>query len=555
MKIQGSRHYSKLAQDFITAFDSTPIKNFFPYSPTERGDGMRKLLEARSAEAATPTGKALRKELIAALKKQHSDAGSLTAEVEENLLSLESERCMAVVTGQQVGILGGPLYTIYKALHTVVLAKELSKDFTDYYFVPVFWQETEDHDFEETNNINVITSAGDVRNLKYQPSDDVSRRQIGGLTLEKVATERFFTEVESLLQHTDFTNEVLHLYRSAYQDGLTFAQAQARLLGVLLAEDGLLILNPNSRELKKYASHIFRREIESAPILSESIQTRSKELVANGYHAQLDPQGANLFLSDNGKRFKLTKTDSGFSYDATTITQDEAIRILDTQPERFSMNVVMRPLVQDTILPTVAYIAGPGEIAYFAQLKVAYDWAEMKMPLIIPRFGMTIIEERFEKLSKKHDIELEELIEHGSELIKVKLKSEQEAVISERFAAASGGVENILEMLRGAVNATEPTLDGALTTLKGKLLTGIRDFENKTLSAERKKQSESKGQLEKMLHAILPGDKLQERELALVYFVNKYGLKVWRSMKKLAFDQSFRNDEHTVISIKKVLEI
>lgn len=554
MNIHGSRHYSKLASDFITAFDSTPIKNFFPYSPYERGEELRKLVEHRAEEAAKPSNKELRKELIAALKKQHSNAGSLTAEVEKNLKLLESERCMAVVTGQQVGIMGGPLYTIYKALHTVVLAKELSKDFPGYHFVPVFWQETEDHDFEETNNINIITSGFELRNIVYKPDEDVSRRQIGGLKLEKDATETFFSEMETYIQATDFTEEVLGLYKSAYQDDLTFAEAQARLLGDLLAEDGLLILNPNSKELKQHASFIFKKELDTAPLLSDTIQTRSKELTAQGYHVQLDPQGANLFIADNGKRFKLTKTETGFSYDDKAITNQEAEGILNNAPERYSMNVVMRPLVQDTILPTVAYVAGPGEIAYFAQLKVAYDWAGIKMPVIVPRFGMTIVEERFEKLLKKHTLTIEELLEQGNDAIKAKLKSEQEALIAERFAAASGGVDNILELLRGAVNATEPTLDGALSTLKGKLLTGIKDFESKTLAAERKKQSETRGQLEKMLHVLLPDGKLQERELILFYFINKYGLGVWKGIKKLAFSGGFSLREHTIISVRELLK-
>lgn len=554
MNINGSRHYTKLAQDFITAFDSTPIKNFFPYSPYERGEKLRTLLAHRTEEAAKPNNKELRKELIAALKKQHSNAGSLTAEVEKNLKLLESERCMAVVTGQQVGIMGGPLYTIYKALHTVVLAKELSKDFPGYHFVPVFWQETEDHDFEETNNVNIITSGFELRNVVYQPNGDVSRRQIGGLKLEKDATETFFSEMETYIQATDFTEEVLGLYKSAYQDDLTFSEAQARLLGDLLAEDGLLILNPNSKELKQHASFIFKKELETAPLLSDTIQTRSKELTAHGYHIQLDPQGTNLFIADNGKRFKLTKTETGFTYDDKTITNQEAEDILNTAPERYSMNVVMRPLVQDTILPTIAYVAGPGEIAYFAQLKVAYDWAEMKMPVIVPRFGMTIVEERFEKLLKKHGLTIEELLEQGNDAIKAKLKSEQEALIAERFAAASGGVENILELLRGAVNATEPTLDGALSTLKGKLLTGIKDFESKTLAAERKKQSETRAQLEKMLHVLLPEGKLQERELILFYLLNKYGLTAWKSIKKLAFSGRFSIREHNVIPIKEIVK-
>lgn len=514
---------------------------------------MKALIEKRIQLSSTPEEKAKRKVLVEALRKQHSNAGTLSAKVEENLKALSSERCCAIVTGQQVGILGGPLYTIYKALHTVIFANQLKPLFPDNEFVPIFWQETEDHDFEETSFINIITSNFELRNIQYSPSEDISRRQIGGLVFEKEALDKVFTEIESEIPKTDFTDEVLDLYKSGYRNGLTFAESQAQLLGKLLGGDGLLILDPNTPELKKQTAHIFKKEIETAPYLSDSIQKISTEIKKHNYHAQLDPQGMNLFIAEEGRRYKLSKIGDGFSYNNKSLSASEINTILADTPERFSMNVVMRPLVQDTILPTVAYVAGPGEIAYFAQLKVAYDWAGVQMPIIVPRIGMTILEDRFEKLLEKYKITTEDLLENGKELIRALLSSEQEQVLTDSFAKANNELDKVLELLRQVISSTDATLDPALTSIKGKILTTLKDFEGKSLAAERKKQSGTKQQFEKALNVLLPEGKLQERELSLLYFLNKYGLVFWHDLKEILLTKPKELNIHHIIKISEIL--
>lgn len=553
MNISASRHYSQIARDYITAFEKSPIKQFFTLSPNERGEALKEHIEKRVALSTIPEAKTKRKILVETLHKQHSNAGTLNAKVEENLKALLSERCCAVVTGQQVGIFGGPLYTIYKALHTTILSNQLSKLYPEYQFVPIFWQETEDHDFDETSSINIITSNFELRNICYTPAEDISRRQIGGLTFEKEALERVFSEIESFIPKTDFTDEVLAIYKGAYQEDFTFAESQAQFLGELLTNEGLLILDPNTPALKKQAVHIFRKEIETAPFLSDSIQNISNELKKQGYHAQLDPQGMNLFIADEGRRYKLQKIGDGFSYNNKALSTPEMNTILTKNPERLSMNVVMRPLVQDTILPTVAYIAGPGEIAYFAQLKAAYQWAGIQMPIIVPRIGMTILEERFEKLLDKFQISTEELLEKGKELVTKLLSSQQEQILSASFTKANEELDKELEALREIVSAADATLDSALTSVKGKILTILKDFEGKSLAAERKKQSGTKQQFEKAFNVLLPEGKLQERELSLLYFLNKYGMDFWTILKERLKKNPAATDEHHVIKVSEIL--
>ena len=550
MNISGSHHFSRLAQDYITAFDSSVINTFFAISPYDRGEALRSLIEKRVV--LTSEQKELRKTLVSTLHSQHSNAGTLTKKVEENLHKLAGDRCCAVVTGQQVGIMGGPLYTIYKALHTIILANELSLLFPDTNFVPVFWQETEDHDFEETSSINIITASNEFRRIRYSPNspETIARRQISGIVFEKEALERVFSELESFLQHTEFTDGILAFYKAAYQEDFTFAESQAQLLGELLSSEGLLILNANTRELKKHVAQLFRKEIETAPQLSERIHSVSKNLEKLGYHAQLDPQGANLFLSTKGVRYKLVKTDNGFTYGEEKMSNDEALRIASEEPERMSMNVVMRPLIQDTILPTVAYVAGPGEIAYFAQLGAPYQWAEMPMPMIVPRISITLIEEQIENLFAKYQIQSEAFIERGNELVKELLRSEQEDVIVSDFTRTNTELDKKLEALRALITSIDTTLNQALTTTKGKVLTAIKDLEGKALAAERRKQATARQQFERAMNKILPEGKLQERELNLLYFLNKYGFSFWKKFVSIISEQKNDLSQHQLLSLK-----
>ncbi|MEI8135662.1 MAG: bacillithiol biosynthesis cysteine-adding enzyme BshC [bacterium] len=554
MNISHSRQFSKLAVDYITAFNSSPIRNFFPVAPSHDDESFPELLKWRVEQAATPNARSTRQILLKSLREQHHAAKSLSVAVENNLKSLESERCLAVVTGQQVGIFGGPLYTVYKALHTIILSKHLKGKHPEYDFVPIFWQETEDHDFEETSFVNLITSQFELRKFSYHPSNDFLKMQVGGIDLETQALETLYSEIESSIPKTDFSESVLNLYKDAYRSGKTFAEAQAVLLGTLFSDDGLLVLNANTPELKAQSRSLFAQEINTAPQLSKQLQLSTTELSGNGYHAQIEPQGVNLFVIDEGRRYKLQQAESGFTINAKPITASALEQMLVDSPQLFSMNVVMRPLVQDTILPTAAYIAGPGEIAYFAQLSAAYDWAGIKMPAIVPRIGFTIVEDRFDQLLTKYDISAEQYLNDSEEITSNILKSEQEELLATSFDAVHMHIEAELEKLRPHVTATDVTLDQALTSIKGKMLTTLKDFENKSLSAERKKQNTIKTQFEKMRANLLPNGKLQERELSLLYFLNKYGFEFWTSFKKKMIATPPSNTEHSIVRATEIMQ-
>lgn len=552
MNIASSRHFTKLVQDYVGNFPSSPIKDFFFSAPNPDNNTLQTIIEARIAEQAANGGGALRNAVIERITDTHTRLEGLTTAVKSNLELFLSPKCVAVVTGQQVGILGGPLYTIYKALHTILLCKQYTLQFPQYSFVPVFWQETEDHDFEEVRSTTLISSDFELKHISYEPATAPDKLQVGSLPFETEALQLFFENIATVTPHTDFSDEVSALFKRCYQGGMTFADAQASLLCALFAEDGLLVLNPNTRLIKSFAANIFEKEITTAPALSTTIAKYS-ESISKYYHAQLDTKGVNLFLIENGKRVKIQLRDGQFFLNDTITSKESLLEIVKEQPERLSMNVVMRPLVQDTILPTIAYVAGPGEIAYFAQLSAAYRWANMQMPAIIPRISLTLAEDRFERLAQKHNTSLEALIEYDGGLVRELLQSKQEEIISNSFVSANDQLEKTIEQLRNIVEETDGSLGASLTTLKGKSLTQLKDFSGKVLAAERKKNQSSKQQFEKALNVLLPDGKLQEREINLFYFLNKYGLGFWKDLKTYLSETQHQLGEHLVISIADIL--
>ncbi|HET9136774.1 MAG TPA: bacillithiol biosynthesis cysteine-adding enzyme BshC, partial [Candidatus Kapabacteria bacterium] len=513
------------------------------------GDGFESIIKAKLADYSNPD---LRTKVVKSIRSYHLSFESVTTAVNDNLTKLSQDNSVAVVTGQQVGMLGGPLYTLYKSFHTVILAKKYSVLYPQYSFVPIFWQETEDHDFQEVRAVNVVGNDFQLKNIAYTPSSPIEKVQVGGLKFETEALATFFAELKAALPKTDFSDSIFELYERCYNSEVTFAQAQAALLMALFAEEGLLIINANTRELKSFAAPLFTKEITNTPALSEAIVKQSEFLSVN-YHAQIDAKGINLFLATAGKRMKLQQDGDSIKAGDSSFSKEELLAIIQNEPERLSMNVVMRPLVQDTILPTVSYVAGPGEIAYFAQLQAAYNWAGLQMPRIVPRITFTLIEERFEKLVDTSGTSIDALLEHSNDLVRELLTTEQEQKLALTFETTTEAIENSIEGLRNLVETTDPSLATSLTTLKGKIASQVRDFSAKTLGAERKKQQTTKQQFDKALTVLLPQGKLQERELNLVYFLNKYGMSFLSNLKNYLLTETFDPKEHLLLSIKSIL--
>ncbi|MFI5201968.1 MAG: bacillithiol biosynthesis cysteine-adding enzyme BshC, partial [Candidatus Kapaibacterium sp.] len=412
MDIASLPYFTPLVRDYLTRFGTSPIRDFFAISPEAPHEQMREIIDARILrERALPPMH--RTAVVAAIRSLHASLGPISGAAAHHLELLEQPETLAVVTGQQAGMLGGPLYTFYKAFTAIELSKSLAEQFPVFSFVPVFWIETEDHDLEEISSAHVLSSEGQLESIRYVPSqiaanpEQLWRRQAGPLALEEESLQQFFSGLTTSLAPTDFSAEVFELLRRCYTPGRSIAHAFASLFTHYFSTEGLLVIDANSRELKSLAKDLFRREIETSPQLSDRIVLTSEKLEET-YHAQVKPRALNLFyVNEDGDRLPITERErtSGSAERSfflkgsrKVFTLQELLDTLETHSERFSPNVVMRPLYQDSLLPTVAYVAGPGEMAYFAQFQPSYEWAGIPMPLIRPRVTNTLIEERLERL-------------------------------------------------------------------------------------------------------------------------------------------------------------
>ena len=450
-----------------------------------------------------------------------------------NIDALLNDNTVAVVTGQQVGLFTGPLYTILKTLTTLKLVEQLSDRYPEYNFVPVFWLEGEDHDFEEVNSIKVITGSNEVAEMKYElkpPSDDQNLGAVGKIEFDDTI-EGVFANLEETLVQTEFKPKVLELFRTAYQKGMTFNRAFAHLLNVLLENSGLIFLDPNDKDVKKLLAPLFQRELEETPRFCQLVGDQSAELEKQ-YHAQVKPKSLNLFFFHRGGRYLLEPRADGYTLKGTRqhLTKEFITEAARNTPELFSSNVVLRPICQDWLLPTLAYVGGPAEVAYFAQLKPLYEAVNIPCPIIYPRASATIMEEKAEKVLERYSVSLLDLLS-DVEMVKEKVAGQvADFNLDEVFGGTFLTVQESLDGIKPALQDIDPTLVGALENVSRKTVANLEGLKEKAVAAQKRQHEVSLRQIDKAASIVFPQSSFQERELNVVYFLNKYGMEFLRWM-------------------------
>jgi len=443
-----------------------------------------------------------------------------------NIDLLGNENSLAIVTGQQIGMCTGPLYTIYKAVTAIKLAEELSAQIPEYNFVPVFWVEGEDHDFGEINKINLITVEGQIEKVEYLYGGKPFERNpgaVGSLTIDSYA-EKFLDEVQSKLQETEFKSQLFASLRGHYRAGATLGKAFTGLMNQLFEDSGLVFLNPNDAELKKLLKPVFSKEIAEVTKTSQIVIERSAKLEEH-YHAQIKAKSLNLFMFHKGGRYLIEPRENDFSLKGTRqfFSKEELNNIVENSPELISPNVVLRPICQDTLLPTAVYVGGPSEIAYFAQLQPVYEFFGLQMPIVYPRASVTILEEKIKTILEKYQIDVTEvwsdidplLIRIAEQVSEVKVDGLFEHLqnrIKEAIAESRFGIQQIDTTLSGAIDSTLARFESQLGVLK-----------EKTQAAQQRRQDVTLKQIQRVAANIFPNANFQEREFNVVYYLNKYG--------------------------------
>ena len=427
---------------------------------------------------------------------------------------------LAAVTGQQVGLFGGPLFTIFKALSAVKLAEQATATGVD--CVPIFWLATEDHDLAEVNHVSLLSEAGPA-----EPVATDSR----GVEDAPVGAVKFGEEIEavvgkaaSLLGDTEAAKWLRESYRTGETMGTAFAQLMARLF----AGWGVILLNQSDSELHAIAKPLFKQATERSAEIGQALLERGSELDLAGYHQQVKVTNATTLLFEirNGVRTPIRRkgTDSiEFVVGEEATSARDLLGRIDQNPSGFSPNVLLRPIVQDYLLPTLVYTGGSAEVAYFAQVAVVYDKLLGRVTPVLPRYSATLVEPKPQRLLERYQLALPDLF-HGPEKVRELIGSRSiPADLQSRFAAAFAGVEQSMAALSESVGKLDPTLVEPTNSAKSKLIQELTRLQSRVAKSELQRNEIVGRHAEALSGALYPNKVLQERTIGGVSFVGKYG--------------------------------
>jgi len=488
---------------------------FFPFSYAL--DHFRK-------EAVSGAPLAHRQELCQILEKQNRSFGA-GARTQENLEKLQDGDCFAVVTGQQVGLFTGPAYTIYKALTAVKLAVHYAC--RGIKVVPIFWMATEDHDLAEVDHSYVIDGDSQLQLIRYESGPEDAAKPVGKVRFSQ-AIEPCLQQFLGALPNSEFKVEIEGRLAAAYSKTKTFAEAFGQILSYLFSNYGLILVDPQDERLKQLGKPILEKILLNGSRYQSVIQSRSDQLVAAGYHAQvtMEDEATGLFFEDEGKRRALIRDNSFIKIKGTASRRPAAHfeQALKESPWKFSPNVLFRPLMQDLLLPTLAYVAGPSEVAYLAQIGPLYEEFGRKAPIVFPRFSFSVVERKIGKILKKYQLSFEDIFLGNEALIKKVVEQNLDQSLAAKFSALEREFGEKLAELEGPLKAVDATLAEALRTTQQKVQYQVAHLRTKFVHAETRHQETLTKQIDKALAILYPLKTLQERRINIFYFLARYGM-------------------------------
>jgi bacillithiol synthase len=507
---------SRLFLDYCTRSHSAPNYFLGHFSDLMAYETHLQFLEQRTYH---------RRELTERLRALNTAAGAGPATLAA-IDALGRDDSFAVVTGQQVGLFTGPVYTIYKALTARALAVWLTERFPSYTFVPVFWMETEDHDLVEADTAAYIDAANDLKTVHAFVDEAVravNLRAVGGITFDAGIDDAVTRMLADSLQ-TEFTPWVKDLLARSYREGATFSSAFASFFHALLPDAGIVLLDPSDPALKQLLVPVLLQELDTHPVSGEEVIKRSAELEER-YHAQIKPRAVNLFLTHKGGRHAIEPGETGFFLRGTRqrFTHEELVEIATSQPELFSPNVLLRPVFQDYLLPTAAYVAGPAEVSYFAQLQPVYDHFKVPMPIIAPRASLTLVEKKIQKVVDKFDLSYASLFEDPDAIYRGMTAQDGEGTGLRQLEEFKTRISDMLPELTAIAGGIDTNLAEPARTTMAAIERSLDVFATKAFNAHKQRDTVVRRQLEKMQVYTAPGGKPQERVYSIVTFLNKYG--------------------------------
>ncbi len=522
-------HTSQLFRDFVCDFER--VGRFYSYNPRQR-DWLPKVA------GSLPYDQQRRERVAAILEKQNRNFGAS----EQTLASIERLRAgaAAAVTGQQVGLFGGPLFSFLKALTAVQIAEQARAQGVE--CVPVFWLATEDHDLAEVNHVTLLSAEGKLEKLVTESQGEANA---------PVSEVHLGAVIESVVERAAELlgdSEVTHILKDAYRSGETLGSAFGKMFAALFGEFGVILLDASDAELHRIAEPVYRAALVGADDIDNALLARGKELRAAGYHEQVKvtPSSTLLFEKRKGAREVIHRRDGEFLIGRDRVTQQALTAAIEAEPQRFSASVLLRPVVQDYLLPTVAYTGGPAEVAYFAQAAVVYEEVLGRTTPVLPRFSATLVDARAQRLMGKYGINLTDLF-HGPEALRELLAiRSMPGELEQEFAAGEAAVAGVLDKIRASLGKLDATLVEAAGRAGSKMVYQLRRLRARAGNAQLRRNEEIIRHAEWLSTTLFPNKNLQEREVAGISFLARHGRELL-----LRLHEATKSDcpDHQVISL------
>jgi bacillithiol biosynthesis cysteine-adding enzyme BshC len=519
-------HQSKLFVQFVDRFSS--VRQFYGHPPT---------LQAAKKVARSFAYPPERRAKVAAILAEQNAAFGAGQAARENIARFASG-AVAIVSGQQVGLFSGPAYAIYKAVSAIQIARELTRAGVE--AVPVFWMATEDHDLDE---VRTSTWFDEGKLTRFElPGNGDAGQPVGRIALG-IEASGMVDEASRIL--TAAGGEfVAGIFRESYGAQETYGSAFGKLFTRLFAEQGLILLDPLDARLHRVAGEVLRKAVEERDELNEGLLARGKELDKAGFAAQVKVTARSTLIfsmgpstaggTASGTRQPIAISGGKFVSGEQTWTKEELNQAIQSEPEKFSPNALLRPVLQDFLLPTAAYIAGPAEIAYFAQAEVIYKKLLGRMPVILPRAGYTILDAKAERLLRRYGLQVEDVWRGSQELRRKMETASVPPTLGRNFTKTVKESTRMLSRLKKQIVRLDPTLGGAVDTAQKKIAFQLEKLKRKTGKAQALKGGLIAAHQEFLESLLYPHKVLQSRELCFLPFLASWGMGGLKELQSMA---------------------
>ena len=465
-------------------------------------------------------------EIAAVVAAQLTSRGTPPAAV-VSAEKLADPETVAIVAGQQAGLFGGPLFTLLKALTAVRLARRVSADH-DVTAVPVFWVHGEDHDLDEISSCGVLSSDLELHTVTV-PHESASGQPASEMRLPDSMTD-VLKDLRELLPETEFTGPLFEQLAAVYRPGAGMVEAFSRWMDTLLGPHGLVVFDASDPNAKPMVRDLLNRELDLPGVTSNLATAAGENLTALGYHAQVTSESdavALFFLGDGRQAIRLhpatPPAEPAFDIGTDIVPGDRLRAQLAERPEAFSPNVLLRPVVQDAIFPTVAIVAGPSELAYLAQLRDVYRHFSVPMPIIYPRASATLVDQATLKFLDRYDVEFEMLQPQDDGVLNRLLAALLPDAVERTIGDTERAIGERLAAVAAEVSAVDPTLTGVVETTQSRMDRDLKSLRNKIVQAAKRRDETLRRQYLRARSQAFPNGDPQERAVGIIYFLNRYG--------------------------------